>query len=109
VAAEKHSGAVAASKQGKYEVGVQFHYYKTDSPAQHQALRVHAYRRMKSVSLGGSEPAVNDVPREIVKSEAVEAVTLASADDAPDYAQARKFDLMFVDSSSPVSDEPHAP
>jgi CheY-like chemotaxis protein len=34
----------------------------------------------------------------------MEAVTLASASDAADYAQSRKFDVVFVDSSSPVSD-----
>jgi DNA-binding response OmpR family regulator len=59
---------------------------------------------MKSALLVDSEPAISEVLREILKSEGMEAVTLASADDAADYAQARKFDVVFVDSSSPVSD-----
>ncbi|HZP32540.1 MAG TPA: response regulator [Candidatus Acidoferrales bacterium] len=59
---------------------------------------------MKSALLVDSEPAVSEVLQEILKSEGMEAVTLASASDAADYAQARKFDVVFVDSSSPVSD-----
>ena len=59
---------------------------------------------MKSALLVDSEPAVSEILEEILKSEGMEAVTLASASDAADYAQARKFDVVFVDSSSPVSD-----
>jgi CheY-like chemotaxis protein len=59
---------------------------------------------MKSALLVDSEAHEGKILQEILESEGMEAVTLASAADAPDYAQARKFDVVFVDSSSPVSD-----
>lgn len=59
---------------------------------------------MKSALLVDSEPPVCDLLQEILKAEGMDAVTLASASEAADYAHAQKFDVVFVDSSSPVSD-----
>lgn len=59
---------------------------------------------MKSALLVDGEPAISGLLQEILKSEGMEAVTLASASQAADYAHAQKFDVVFVDSSSPVSD-----
>jgi len=59
---------------------------------------------MKSALLVDSEPPVCDLLQEILKSEGMQAVTLASASEAVGYASAQKFDVVFVDSSSPVSD-----
>ena len=41
---------------------------------------------------------------EVLKSEGMETVTMASGSEAADYARAQKFDVVFVDSSSPLSD-----
>lgn len=59
---------------------------------------------MKSALLVDGEPATCALLEEILKSAGMEAVTLASASDAVDYACSQKFDVVFVDSSSPVSD-----
>jgi CheY-like chemotaxis protein len=59
---------------------------------------------MKSALLVDSEPPICELLQEILKSEGMEAVTLASASEAVAYAQSQKFDVVFVDSSSPVSD-----
>jgi CheY-like chemotaxis protein len=59
---------------------------------------------VKSALLVDSEPPVSEILEEILKSEGMETVTLASASEAAEYARAQKFDVVFVDSSSPVSD-----
>lgn len=59
---------------------------------------------MKSALLVDSEPPICDLLQEILKSEGMQAVTLASASEAAGYVCAQKFDVVFVDSSSPVSD-----
>src|SRR5579864_4518442 len=59
---------------------------------------------MKSALLVDSDPPICGLLQEILKSEGMEAVTLANASQAADYARAQKFDVVFVDSSSPVSD-----
>lgn len=59
---------------------------------------------MKSALLVDSEPPICELLQEILKSEGMEAVTVASGSQAADYAGARKFDVVFVDSSSPLSD-----
>jgi len=59
---------------------------------------------MKSALLVDSDPPIRGILQEILKSEGMNAVTLANASQAVDYAQAQKFDVVFVDSSSPVSD-----
>ena len=59
---------------------------------------------MKSALLVDSEPPICDLLQEILRSEGMDAVTLASGREAADYARAQKFDVVFVDSSSPLSD-----
>jgi len=59
---------------------------------------------MRAALLVDSEPPVSEILQEILKSEGMEAVMLASGSDAADCAQGQKFDVVFVDSSSPVSD-----
>src|SRR5579862_6521762 len=59
---------------------------------------------MKSALLVDSEPPISGLLQEILKSEGTETVTLASGSQSADYARAQKFDVVFVDSSSPVSD-----
>jgi two-component system, chemotaxis family, chemotaxis protein CheY len=59
---------------------------------------------MKSALLVDSEPPICELLQEILKSEGIEAVTLASASEAANCARAQKFDVVFVDSSSPVTD-----
>jgi DNA-binding response OmpR family regulator len=59
---------------------------------------------MKSALLVDSEPPICDLLREILKSEGMDAITLASGPEAAAYALAQKFDVVFVDSSSPLSD-----
>ena len=59
---------------------------------------------MKSALLVDSEPPTSDLLREILKSQGMEEVTVATSSEAADYAVAQKFDVVFVDSSSPVSD-----
>lgn len=59
---------------------------------------------MKSALLVDSDPPISGLLQEILKSEGMNAVTLASASQAADYARTQKFDVVFVDSSSPVSD-----
>jgi DNA-binding response OmpR family regulator len=59
---------------------------------------------MKSALLVDSDPPISGLLQEILKSEGMDAVTLANASQAADYARAQKFDVVFLDSSSPVSD-----
>jgi two-component system chemotaxis response regulator CheY len=59
---------------------------------------------MKSALLVDSDQPICGILQEILKSEGMGPVTLASASQAADYARAQKFDVVFVDSSSPVSD-----
>jgi two-component system chemotaxis response regulator CheY len=59
---------------------------------------------MKSALLVDNEPPICELLQEILKSEGMEAVTLANGSEAADYARSQKFDVVFVDSSSPVSD-----
>lgn len=59
---------------------------------------------MKSALLVDSEPPICELLQEILKSEGMEAVTVASGSQAADYARTRKFDVVFVDSSSTLSD-----
>jgi len=59
---------------------------------------------MKSALIVDGEPPMGELLREVLKSEGLDSVTLARASEAADYVRARKFDVVFVDSSSPVSD-----
>jgi DNA-binding response OmpR family regulator len=59
---------------------------------------------MKSALIVDGEPAIGEILQEVLKSEGLDSVTLARGSEAADYAHARKFDVVFVDSSSPVSD-----
>jgi two-component system chemotaxis response regulator CheY len=59
---------------------------------------------MKSALLVDSDQPISGILQEILKSEGMGPVTLASGSQAADYARAQKFDVVFVDSSSPVSD-----
>ena len=59
---------------------------------------------MKSALLVDSVPPICEILQEVLKSEGMQAVTLASGSEAADYVHAQKFDVVFVDSSSPVSD-----
>ena len=59
---------------------------------------------MKSALLVDNDPPICELLQEILKSEGMEAVTLANGSEAADYARSQKFDVVFVDSSSPVSD-----
>jgi CheY-like chemotaxis protein len=59
---------------------------------------------MKSALLVDSEPPICEILQEVLKSEGMQAVTLANGSEAADYVHAQKFDVVFVDSSSPVSD-----
>ena len=59
---------------------------------------------MKSALLVDGEPPMRELLQEVLKSEGLEAVTLASGSEAEEFARARKFDVVFVDSSAPLSD-----
>ena len=59
---------------------------------------------MKSALLVDGDQPISGILQEILKSEGMGPVTLASGSQAADYARAQKFDVVFVDSSSPVSD-----
>jgi DNA-binding response OmpR family regulator len=59
---------------------------------------------MKSALLVDGQPPICELLQEVLKAEGLEAITLASASEAVDYARSQKFDVVFVDSSSPVSD-----
>jgi len=50
------------------------------------------------------EPPIRELLQEVLKSEGMAEVTLASGSQAAEFAHAQKFDVVFVDSSSPVSD-----
>jgi len=59
---------------------------------------------MKSALVIDGEPPIRELLQEVLKSEGMEEVTLASGSQAAEFAHAQKFDVVFVDSSSPVSD-----
>lgn len=59
---------------------------------------------MRSALLVDSEPPICDLLQEVLKAEGMEAVTLANSSEAASHAGSQKFDVVFVDSSSPVSD-----
>lgn len=59
---------------------------------------------MKSALVVDGEPMMCSLIEEVLKSEGMDAVTLARGQEAADCAKARKFDVVFVDSSSPLSD-----
>jgi CheY-like chemotaxis protein len=59
---------------------------------------------MKSALVVDGEPPIRELLQEVLKSEGMEEVTLVSGSEAADFAHAQKFDVVFVDSSSPISD-----
>ena len=59
---------------------------------------------MKSALVVDGEPPIRELLQEVLKAEGMEAVTMASGSEAAEFAHAQKFDVVFVDSSSPVSD-----
>jgi len=59
---------------------------------------------MKSALIVDGEPSIGGILEEVLKSEGMETITMAHGSEATDYARAQKFDVVFVDSSSPVSD-----
>ncbi len=59
---------------------------------------------MKSALIVDGEPSIGVILEEVLKSEGRETVTMAHGSEAADYARAQKFDVVFVDSSSPLSD-----
>jgi two-component system, chemotaxis family, chemotaxis protein CheY len=59
---------------------------------------------MKSALIVDGEPSIGVILEEVLKSEGMETVTMAHGSEAADYARAQKFDVVFVDSSSPLSD-----
>jgi two-component system chemotaxis response regulator CheY len=59
---------------------------------------------MKSALIVDGEPSIGGILEEVLKSEGMETVTMAHGSEAADYARAQKFDVVFVDSSSPLSD-----
>ena len=59
---------------------------------------------MNSVLIVDGEPPIGEILHEVLKSEGTKAVTMAEGSEAADYAHAQKFDVIFVDSSSPLSD-----
>jgi CheY-like chemotaxis protein len=59
---------------------------------------------MNSVLIVDGEPPIGEILEEVLKSEGTKAVTKALGSEAADYAGAQKFDVIFVDSSSPLSD-----
>jgi DNA-binding response OmpR family regulator len=59
---------------------------------------------MKSALIVDGEPPIGEILQEILKSEGTKEVTMARGSEAADYARAQKFDAIFVDSSSPLSD-----
>ncbi len=59
---------------------------------------------MKSALVVDGEPPIRELLQEVLKAEGMEAVTMASGSEAAEFAHAQKFDVVFVDSSSPLSD-----
>lgn len=59
---------------------------------------------MKSALVVDGEPPIRELLQEVLKSEGMEAVTMASGSEAAEFAHAQKFDVVFVDSSAPLSD-----
>lgn len=59
---------------------------------------------MKSALIVDGEPPIGGILEEVLKSEGMEAVTSVCGSEAADCARAQKFDVVFVDSSSPLSD-----
>jgi CheY-like chemotaxis protein len=58
---------------------------------------------MKSALIVDGQPPIGEILQEVLKSEGLDS-TLARGLEAADFVRARKFDVVFVDSSSPVSD-----
>lgn len=59
---------------------------------------------MKAALIVDGEPSIGGILEEVLKSEGMETITMAHGSEAADYARAQKFDVVFVDSSSPLSD-----
>lgn len=59
---------------------------------------------MKSALIVDGEPPIGGILEEVLKSEGMEAVTSVPGSEAADCVRAQKFDVVFVDSSSPLSD-----
>lgn len=59
---------------------------------------------MKSALIVDGEPPIGGILEEVLKSEGMEAVTSVPGSEAADCAREQKFDVVFVDSSSPLSD-----
>ena len=59
---------------------------------------------MKSALVVDGEPPIRELLEEVLKSEGMEEITLVSGSEAAEFAHAQKFDVVFVDSSSPISD-----
>lgn len=59
---------------------------------------------MRSALVVDGEPPIRELLQEVLKSEGMEEVTLASGPEAAEFARAQKFDVVFVDSSAPLSD-----
>lgn len=59
---------------------------------------------MKSALLVDSEAPICELLQEILRSEGMDTVTLANGSEAAAYASAQKFDIVFLDSGSPLSD-----
>lgn len=59
---------------------------------------------MKTALVIDGEPPIRELLQEVLKSEGMEEVTMASGSEAAAFAHAQKFDVVFVDSSEPLSD-----
>jgi DNA-binding response OmpR family regulator len=59
---------------------------------------------MKSALIVDGESPMAGLLEEVLKSEGMEIVTFARGNEAADCARAQKFDVVFVDSSAPLSD-----
>jgi DNA-binding response OmpR family regulator len=59
---------------------------------------------MKSALVIDGEPPISELLEDVLKEEGMQQITQARGEEAADYAHAQKFDVVFVDSSSPVSD-----
>ena len=59
---------------------------------------------MKCALIVDGEPPIGEILQEVLKSEGMELVTSVRGSEAADCSRAQKFDVVFVDSSSPLSD-----
>jgi CheY-like chemotaxis protein len=59
---------------------------------------------VKSALVVDGEPPMRELLQEVLKSEGMAEITLASGLEAEEFVHAQKFDVVFVESSSPVSD-----